>query len=125
MQQKQPFSLRKRVQSFAFAIAGVVALLRSEHNAWIHLLASIFVLGLAGMLEVSALEWALLLFAMALVWVSEALNTALEYLADALSDDYNENIKYAKDIAAGAVLLAALFAVLIAGLVFSPYLSRL
>ena len=67
--------------------------------------------------------WALLVFAIALVWVSETLNTAIEFLADAAVPDPHSLIKHAKDVAAGAVLLASLAALAIGALVFLPRLG--
>jgi diacylglycerol kinase len=67
-------------------------------------------------------DWIVLVFAIALVWVAESLNTAIEFLADAAVPDHHALVKHAKDIAAAAVLLAAGAAVLIGVLLFLPYL---
>ncbi len=122
MQDSEPFSLTSRLRSFTYAINGLVRLVSAEHNAWIHAVATVCVIGLAWQCQVSRFEWMILLLAVALVWVAEALNTALECLANAVSLEFNPHIKHAKDIAAGAVFLAALFAVSLGSLVFYPYL---
>lgn len=117
-----PFSIAERLKSFQYAFAGIIELLHSQHNARIHLLATIIVV-LAGVwFELTQLEWALVLLACAMVWCAEALNTAVEFLADAAVPEQHPLIKKAKDVAAAAVLLVAMFAVLIAGLVFLPHL---
>jgi len=72
--------------------------------------------------HVSLPEWALLLFAITLVWMAEALNTAIEFLADEVSEEKRERIGKAKDIGAFAVLIGAISSVLIGGIVFIPHL---
>jgi len=125
MAERMPFTLEKRALSFRYAWRGFVHVVRSQHNSWIHALATVVVL-LAGFLAgVSRLDWALLLLAMVAVWSAEALNTAVETLGDAVAPHDNKLVGIAKDVAAGAVLIAALGSVGIAGLVFSPHLARL
>lgn len=110
-----------RLKSFTYAMQGIAVLIKGEHNAWLHVLATLIVLVLGFVFDVARLDWVCLFLAIALVWVAEGLNTAVEYLADAVSLEYVENIKHAKDIAAGAVLISSLFAVLIAVFVFYPH----
>jgi len=116
------FSLRRRLQSFVFAFRGAKALLGTQHNAWIHAGATLLVIPAGIFFQVSLHEWALLVVAIALVWIAEALNTALEFLADEVSEEKRERIGKAKDIGAFAVLIGAISAVLIAGIVFIPHL---
>ena len=107
-----------RIASFRFALAGLRQLILTQPNARVHLVATALV-ALAGFWnDLSRIEWALLLVAIAMVWVSEALNTALEFLGDAVTTDHHPLIKHAKDMAAAAVLLAALAALGIGVLVF-------
>jgi diacylglycerol kinase (ATP) len=75
--------------------------------------------------RLSSDEWRWVILAIALVWLAEALNTAIERLADAVSLEPNENIGYAKDVAAGAVLAAAIFSVVIGLTIFVPRLMPL
>jgi diacylglycerol kinase (ATP) len=82
-------------------------LLRSQPNAWIHAAATVAVVGLAAWLGLPRGDWALLVLAAAAVWSAEALNSALEALADRASPDYHPLVARAKDLGAGAVLLAA------------------
>ncbi len=118
----KPFSLRTRMKSFRYASQGLSTLLREQHNARIHLLATFAVLVLAFYVEVSRIEWAILLLCVASVWAAESINTALEYLCDAAVPDQHPLIGKAKDVAAAGVLICALVAAVIAGLVFIPYL---
>lgn len=115
------FCLWARVRSFGYAFAGIAAVLRTQHNAWIHALATLGVVIAGWVLQVSAADWCWLVVAMALVWSAECFNTALEFLADALSPEEDPLIGKAKDAAAGAVLIAAMGAAIIGGLVFWPY----
>jgi diacylglycerol kinase (ATP) len=115
------FSLAGRVRSFGFAAAGLGLMLRSEHNAWIHALATLLVLALAIVFPISGLEWCLLALAIALVWSAEAMNTALELLADSVSPGHHPLVGQAKDVAAGAVLVAALGASVVGLIVLGPH----
>ncbi len=116
------FSLLHRLKSFSHAIRGAGTLLRTQHNAWLHALATVLVL-IAGLwLRVSRAEWVFLAMAIALVWIAEAFNTAIEFLADEVTLEKRERIKYAKDIAAFGVLVSAMVALVIGGIVFLPRL---
>lgn len=78
---------------------------------------------MAGFLfQVTVIEWIMLIFAIAIVFIAEALNTAIELLCDFVSPDYQELIKKTKDVAAGAVLIAAMGAAIIGVIIFLPYL---
>ena len=117
--------LKGRVRSIGHAARGIASLLRDEPNARIHALAAVLV-ALAGIwLHVSAVEWGLLALAITVVWAAEAMNTAVEALVDLVSPDRHALAGKAKDVAAGAVLLAAFGAVVIGVLVFVPRLLDL
>ena len=122
---KQSFTIRGRIRSFTFALAGIVELIRTQHNAWIHLSATVLVIGAGVFFNVSTSEWCFLVFAMVLVWVAEALNTAFEYLSDVVSPASHPLIKKSKDIAAGAVLINAIGAVIVGLIIFVPYIKIL
>ena len=87
--------------------------------------ATLGVLGLSALFGISPLEWAAIVAAIGLVWVAEALNTAVEHLADAVTKDLHPRIRDAKDLAAGAVLAAAATAFVVGLIVFVPYLLTL
>jgi diacylglycerol kinase (ATP) len=116
--------LSQRLRSFAHAFNGVALLLRGESHARLHLLATVAVFAVAATLQVSRSEWQALVLTVAMVWLAEALNTALEYVCDAAVPEHHPLIGVAKDVAAGAVLITAAFALVMAGLIFIPYLSR-
>lgn len=116
------FGLHARLRSLLAAMRGLAHMVGSEANARIHLVAAVGVIGLGAALRLDPLEWALVVIAIALVWIAEGLNTALEHLADAVCPDHHPLIGVAKDVAAGAVLIAALAAVAIGVLVLGPRL---
>jgi len=112
-------------RSVRCALAGVARLVARERNARLHALATagVVVAGLA--LRVDRGAWALLALAMGGVWAAEALNTAVEELADVVSPGPHPAVGRAKDVAAGGVLLAAVAAVVVGALVFVPRLLEL
>ena len=120
--QGKKFSIRARLQSFVFAFNGVRLFIQKEHNAWIHLLATVVAVTTGFLLSIQPMEWVAIVFAIGLVWVTEMLNTCLERTMDLISLEKNEKIKIVKDIAAGAVLIASIIALVIAFFVFLPYL---
>lgn len=123
MEPKRPhFSLQARGKSFYYALQGIWFTLRSQHNAWLHLLAAILVCLAGWICNVSAADWRWLIALIMLVWFAELVNTAFEYLCDVVAPEFHPAVKRAKDIAAGAVLICALGAALIGMLVFWPYL---
>ena len=113
--------VKGRLRSFVYAGRGVALVIRTQHNAWIHLLATILVT-IAGLLVgLSRIEWALVVLAFVVVWAAEALNTAFEHLCDVASPEFHPLVERSKDAAAGAVLIAAIGAVLVGTLVFLPH----
>jgi len=118
---EQAFSWKARGESFRYAFAGGWAMVRSQHNARLHAVATVLVVIGALAVQVSRLEWALLILAIGLVWAMEALNTAIELLADEVSGEHRQRLGQAKDVAAFGVLAAAGAAVLIGLLVFIPH----
>ena len=113
---------RKR---FAYALHGVAFLVHTQENARLHLLATLAVGAVGAALGLDRAEWLWLVAAVVLVWSAEAFNTALETLADALHPEHHPGVGRAKDVAAGAVLIAAIGAAVIGALVFVPHLVRL
>ena len=116
------FTVLGRLRSVRFALAGVAFMLRTQHNAWLHLAATVLVIGAGIALRISATDWRWLIVALVLVWVSEAVNTAFEHLCDVVSPQFHASVKISKDIAAGAVLIAALGAATLGLMIFLPYL---
>jgi diacylglycerol kinase (ATP) len=118
----RPFSIAARIRSFRFAAAGIARMIRTQHNAWLHLLATIVVVGLGIGLQVGRDDWRWLVVAISTVWTAEAVNTAFEHVCDVVSPAYHPAVERAKDVAAGAVLVAALAALVLGLLTLLPYL---
>jgi diacylglycerol kinase len=116
----QKFSWRGRFRSFRFAFNGISLFFRREHNARIHAAAAVIVLTAGFVLRLSRMELIAVLIAIALVWISELVNTAVEKIMDHLSPQLHPAVKEIKDLAAGAVLIAAIIACLIGGIIFIP-----
>lgn len=116
----QGFSIKARLSSFRYAFYGLMTMIIDQHNARIHLVATLSVLALGLLTGLNSLDWLWVFLAVSLVWITEALNTALEYVADAAVPETNELVAKAKDVAAAAVLIAATFALMVALWVFWP-----
>jgi diacylglycerol kinase (ATP) len=99
--------------------------LRSQPNARLHAIATAAVVVLGGCFHLSGLEWSCLVLAITAVWTAEAMNTALELLADAASPEFHPLIGRAKDVAAGAVLLSAVGALVVGLAVLGPHVVSL
>ncbi len=107
------------IESFNYAIEGIVHVLRTQRNMRIHFVAAVAVIIIAAAVGVSRIELIVLLIAIAFVLVAEMINTAIEGAIDAATTSFDPMAKLAKDIAAGAVLIASLCAVAVAYLVFA------
>ncbi len=113
-----------RVRAFWYALRGIGWLLRQEVHARIHLTATLAVLLVGGWLGIPARDWVPLFLAMGLVWMAEALNSALEAALDVVHPEHHPGIARAKDMAAGGVLLAVFAAVLVGLWILGPPLWR-
>lgn len=122
MKKIETFSIRARGRSFRYAIEGILDFFRTQHNALIHLVATIFVIVAAIVMRVTATEMIALVLAAGFVWVAEIVNTAIEKTMDLISQERDERIRYIKDLAAAAVLISALAAVIVGCIVFIPKL---
>ncbi len=112
----------RRARSFVDAGRGLRWLLTSQPNARIHAVATIAVVSLGAWLVLAPIEWCAVLLAIGLVWTAEGLNSALEALADRVAPEEHPLVGRAKDLAAGAVLVAAIIAAMVGLLVFGPKL---
>ena len=109
-----------RAQSFEHAFHGWCYVLRTQRNAWIHAAISAAVLLMAFWLRLLLRDWAVLVLTIALVWAAEFINTALEALVDLVSPQQHPLARVGKDVAAAAVLLAALASILVGLLLLGP-----
>lgn len=125
MKDSNKFSFKARIRSFGYAFAGLKRFFLTEHNVWIHSVAAILAIILGFLLKISALEWVGVLFVMGLVLVAEAFNTCIEKIMDRVVPGQDEIVKYVKDLAAGAVLIAAIIAAIIGVIIFLPKIIHL
>jgi diacylglycerol kinase (ATP) len=116
------FSFSGRIRSGTHAVHGIIEMLRSQHNAWVHAVATFCVIVAGGIFGISNTQWCLLVLVVTIVWVAEGLNTAFEFLCDVASPEFHPLVKKSKDVAAGAVLLSAVGAVIVGLIIFIPYL---
>jgi diacylglycerol kinase (ATP) len=100
-------------------------MLATQQNAWIHAAATVIVVSAGFALGLSLAEWCWIVLAIVSVWTAEALNTAFEFLTDVASPNFHPIAEKAKDVAAGAVLLAAVGAAVIGLLIFGPKILEL
>jgi len=115
--------MKKRIQSFKYAGKGVAKVAVSEANFLIHLAAAAFVTALGFYFSLAPLEWAAVLLCFGLVMSAEAMNSAVERVVNFISPGHHEQAGEIKDIAAGAVLIAAAAAALVGAVIFLPKIT--
>lgn len=125
MMQNGEFGCAGRMRSVEHAFNGIWIMLKSQRNAWLHACWTGAVVAAGFLLGLSSAEWCWLSLAIMAVWTAEALNTAFEFLADVASPAFHPLVKQSKDVAAGAVLIAALGALVIGILVLGPHVLKM
>lgn len=109
-----------RTRSVIYALRGFWLIVSTQHSIWVQSVFSLVVVGLSFWLQLERWEWCAVLLAIGMVLTAESLNTAVEFVADALTLNYDPRIAKAKDAGAGAVLMAVIFAFLVGLVVFGP-----
>ena len=117
---KKTFSTRKRLQSFVYAYRGILYLLRTQHNAWIHLALAFIAVILGICFSITQFEWIAILICIGIVFAAEAVNTSIELLCDARFTEYDKRAEIIKDTAAGAVLIVSIVAAIVGSIIFLP-----
>jgi diacylglycerol kinase (ATP) len=121
MASQQPDFIKSRLKAFGYAFSGWWYVIRTQRNAWIHIVVSLAVILMSFFLHISPGGWALIILAIALVWIAEFLNTALEAVVDLASNhQQHELARLGKDVGAAAVLIAAIASIIIGLLVLGP-----
>jgi diacylglycerol kinase len=121
MSNEVPGFYKSRLKAFEHAFSGWWFVIRTQRNAWIHMVVSIAVILMSFLLHLNPSSWALILLAIALVWIAEFLNTALEAVVDLASNhQQHELARVGKDVGAAAVLIAAITSVIIGLLILGP-----
>ncbi len=112
----------RRILSFKYACAGIIAALREEPNLKFHFVAGLAVIIVSLILNLSRQDWLIIVFLIGFVISVELTNTAVEAVVDAFTDKEHPRAKYAKDISAGAVLIAAITSAILGIIIFWPYI---
>lgn len=120
----EKFSLHKRIKSFGYAFAGIKVMLREEHNARIHVIAAAVAVAMGVLFGITPGQWMAVVIVIAMVLAAEAVNSAIERTADFVKTERDDRKRDIKDLAAGAVLLCAIGAAVVGGIIFLPYLVR-
>jgi len=119
MDSRKSLHPKSRLASFRYAFNGIRSLLRQEPNIKLHALFTALALGMGWYRHLSRIEWIALTVVIALVWVTEALNTCIEELCNLYAGQaFHPKVKLIKDIAAGAVLIASIAALITGGILF-------
>jgi len=113
------------LRSQQHAIDGILSIVKYERNFRIQMVVAVLVILLAILLRISHTDWVAVGFLIAIVLISEAFNSVIEALCDTISQEYRVNIKYAKDVSAGAVLVSAILSVILGTIIFLPYILDL
>ena len=111
---------KKLINSFKYAISGIITSFRTERNMKIHILVMILVIIAGIVFKLSLLDWIILVIMFGLVISAELFNTAIETTIDMITKEKNEKAKIAKDVAAGAVLVLAIVSVIVGLIIFIP-----
>jgi len=115
----------ERLKSFHFAFKGIAKVTATQPNFRIHLAALILVIIAGFIFGISPVEWCIILLASALVMSLEIVNSAFEFLVDFISPEYHEKAGVIKDLAAAAVLIAAIFAAMTGIIIFGHHVLDL
>ncbi len=120
MKKPDKFSIGTRGKSFSFALNGILKLMKSEHNARIHLAALICAVVLGVLLKIDLTGWIIIFIVSGQVFICELFNTAIEKMADVAEPKWNIDIGLIKDFSSGAVLISAIVALLTGAMIFIP-----
>ncbi|MBN2891827.1 MAG: diacylglycerol kinase family protein [Bacteroidales bacterium] len=112
--------IKRRLKSFKYAFQGLFYVFRTQTNMQIHAFAMILVVVVGVFFKISSSEWLFITLAVALVMVSEIVNTAIEEIVNFISPDFHKQAGLIKDLGAAFVLLAAIFAIVVGIIIFLP-----
>ena len=126
-QRKKPSAFKlfinSRGNSFKYASRGLSYVMRTQKNAWIHSVVMLAVIEVSFWLQLTRMEWVAILLVIGMVWTAEFINTSLESIVNMASPERHPLAQVGKDVAAAAVLFAAIIAVIVGILVLGPHLQ--
>lgn len=114
------FSFKDRLMSFVYAFAGLKLVLRNEHNLWLHLSLCTVVVFLGLFLDVSLIDWCVLIICIGAVISAEIFNTAIEHIANFIQPEHDDRIRDIKDLGAAAVIFVAFTSLTVGMIIFIP-----
>jgi len=117
---KQRRNLQSFLSGFVDAAKGLAETIRTQFNIRTHFVITLIGIGLAFYLHLSAVEWSLIIVAIAVVWIAELFNTSIEYFSDFVSPEFNYLVGKVKDISAAAAFVAAMASLSIGLIIFLP-----
>jgi diacylglycerol kinase len=120
LSEKKKFSIISRIRSSNNAVRGIGIFLRSSHNAWGHLFFACLAIYLGFVLQISSIEWILIILTIGLVILAETINSAIEIDIDLTSPTYHPYARDTKDVAAGAVLVTVFISIIVGLIIFLP-----
>ena len=125
MRQNEKFSIKKRLQSFRYAFAGLGVLFREEHNSWIHAIAAVLAVIAGFIFRICLWEWVAIVIVIGMVFAAEIINSSLERTADFVKAERDDRKRDIKDLGAAAVLVCAISAAIVGMIVFLPKIMNL
>lgn len=120
LSEKKRFSIVARIKSTTHALRGIGVFLKTTHNAWVHIFFALLAIYLGFVLQISSIEWIIIILVIGLVILFEMINTAIEIDIDLTSPTYHPYARDTKDVAAGAVFFAVIIAGIVGILIFLP-----
>ena len=122
---KTKLTAKSRIQSFRYAIKGIIHAFKHERNIWIQSICAVVAVGAGFVFKIHSIEWIAIVFCIGLVFACEIINTAIENIVDFISPEYHKKAGLIKDLAAGAVLIVAIMSAVVAAIIFIPKLILL
>ena len=117
---KKTYSIKRFFKSFTYATSGIISALKTEQNLLFDLIFDVLTIVIGFLLKLSAIEFTIVLLAIALVISMELVNTAIEYVVDMAMPEIHPLAKISKDVAGGAVLVSAIIAFIIGLIIYLP-----
>ncbi len=118
-------TIMKQLQTFKHALNGIANVFKNEQNFRIHIIATILAIITGILFSIEKTEWMMIIIAISIVTALELINSSIEYLCDFVSQQYHDKIKRIKDASAGAVLISAIGAFVLALVIFIPKVVQL
>lgn len=119
------FNKWKLSRSFSDAFRGLKVIFKNETNFRIELVVAVITILFGFLFKISHTDWIAISIVMSLVFISESINSSIEALSDSISKDFKINIKYAKDVSGGAVLISSIASLITGLVIFIPYVIEL